>query len=94
MRLGQLMPNHVRFLETALRNLLAADITQTTFGELLVSTPLLRTLLDTRDSNIPPGDPLLQSLPGLHESLMRYIQSKSFNQDFSSLPMKSQVSDP
>ncbi|SPJ88028.1 uncharacterized protein FTOL_12497 [Fusarium torulosum] len=78
------------FLETALRNLLVADITQTTFGELLVDIPLLRTLLDTRDSNIPPGDPLLQTLPGLHDSLMRYIKSKSYDQDYSSLPMKSQ----
>lgn len=88
------MPDHVRFLETAFRNLLVADITQRTFGELLVGIPLLRTLLDTRDSNISPGDPLLQTLSGLHDSLMRYIQSKSYDQDFNSLPMKSQVSDP
>jgi hypothetical protein len=88
------MPDHRRVLETALRNLLATDITQTTFGELLIGTPLLRTLLDTRDSNIPPGDPLLQALPRLNDSLRRYIQYTSYNLDFSSLPIQSEVCDP
>lgn len=92
MRLEQLQTAHIRFLETALRNVLAAEITQTTFGELLVGSPLLRTILDTRDSHIPPGDPLLKALPRLHPSLISHVQSIAYNQDFGNLPMQHEVS--